>query len=333
MDFALTDDQQLLRDSARTFLTQECTSELVRSHIDDPTAADRLWPHLSEWTPLSDGPLTDLCLFLEEAGAVLLPGPFFTTTALFRPLLRAVGSDPEGWTGTVALAGPDGVWDARSISDDRTRTFVLEADRVDRIAIATPGPGLVVTEPLPARLVESADFSRRLFDLEVPRGAQAATAIDADALAGVVERGTVALAAELVGTARRILEMTVDYAKERVQFDRPIGSFQAVQHKLADVALEVERATAAVYYAAMAHDAADPDRHRATHVAKAAAARAATTAAKDGVQTHGGIGYTWEHDLHLYLRRAYASEALMGPSAWHHDRLAELLFEGGRRRS
>lgn len=329
MDFTLTDDQQLLRDSARTFLVKECTSELVRSHIDDPAVADRLWPHLSEWTALADGPLVDLCLFLEEAGAVLLPGPFFVTTALFRPLLRAAGFDPEGRTGTVALAGADGVWDPVAIADDRTRSFVLEADRVDRIAIVTPGPGLVVTEPLPVRLVESADFSRRVFDLEMPLGAQEAEAIDADALVNVVERATVALAAELVGTARRILGMTLDYAKERVQFDRPIGSFQAVQHKLADVALEVERATAAVYYAAMAHDAGDPDRRRATHVAKAAAGRAATTAAKDGVQTHGGIGYTWEHDLHLHVRRAYASEALMGTSAWHHDRLAELIFEDG----
>jgi alkylation response protein AidB-like acyl-CoA dehydrogenase len=111
-----------------------------------------------------------------------------------------------------------------------------------------------------------------------------------------------------------------------VQFDVPIGSFQAIQHKLADMALDLERATSAVAYAAMTIDAMDAERHRAVHVAKAAAGSAAKRAAKDGIQIHGGIGYTWEHDLHLFIRRAYASEHLLGTSDWHHDRLAELLI-------
>jgi alkylation response protein AidB-like acyl-CoA dehydrogenase len=92
------------------------------------------------------------------------------------------------------------------------------------------------------------------------------------------------------------------------------------------MSLAVERAVSAVYYAAMAIDADDADRHRAVHVAKAAAGRAATRCAKDGIQIHGGIGYTWEHDLHLYIRRAYGSEHLLGTSGWHHDRLAELIL-------
>jgi alkylation response protein AidB-like acyl-CoA dehydrogenase len=111
-----------------------------------------------------------------------------------------------------------------------------------------------------------------------------------------------------------------------VQFGKPIGSFQAIQHKLADMALAVERASSAVYYAAMCIDADDPDRWRAAHVAKAAAGAAATRAAKDGIQIHGGIGYTWDHDLHLYIRRAYTSEHLLGTAGWHHDRLADLLL-------
>jgi alkylation response protein AidB-like acyl-CoA dehydrogenase len=130
----------------------------------------------------------------------------------------------------------------------------------------------------------------------------------------------------MVGTARRLFDMALAYAKERVQFDVPIGSFQAIQHKLAEMALDLERATSAVAYAAMAVDAKDADRHRAAHVAKAAAGAAVTRAAKDGIQIHGGIGYTWEHDLHLFIRHAYGSEAWMGTSAWHHDRLADLLF-------
>jgi alkylation response protein AidB-like acyl-CoA dehydrogenase len=129
-----------------------------------------------------------------------------------------------------------------------------------------------------------------------------------------------------MGTVRTLLEMTVSYARERVQFDRPIGSFQAVQHKLADVALDRERAEAAVFYAAMCVDAGDADATRAAHVAKAAAGTAARRAAKDAVQIHGGIGFTWEHDLHLFIRRAYTSEFLFGSSQWHHDRLGEMLF-------
>jgi alkylation response protein AidB-like acyl-CoA dehydrogenase len=151
-------------------------------------------------------------------------------------------------------------------------------------------------------------------------------AIDADAVESFVQRATVALAAEMVGTARRIFEMTLQYAKERIQFDVPIGSFQAIQHKLADMALDLERATSAVQYAAMTVDAKDAERGRAVHVAKASAGAAAKRAAKDGIQIHGGIGYTWEHDLHLFIRRAYGSEFLLGSSEWHHDRLADLLF-------
>ena len=135
-----------------------------------------------------------------------------------------------------------------------------------------------------------------------------------------------AIAAEMVGTARRLFDMALAYAKERKQFDTPIGAFQAIQHKLADLALAMERATAAVQYASMTIDAADPDRTRACHVAKAAAGEAARACLKDGIQIHGGIGYTWEHDLHLFIRRATASEYLLGPTSWHHDRLADLLF-------
>ena len=323
MDFTLTDDQQLLRDSARTLLTKECPEALVRACWEDPAAADPLWAHLAGWCELSDGPLVDLCLFMEEAGAVLLPGPFFATAALYRPLVRALGDDPGDAAGTVALAGASGEW---TVSADAVRTFVLDADRVSRVAVVAPGPSVFVTDRLPAAEVELLDRTVRAFELEVPASPAGVRPIDVEALARVVDGATVALAASMVGTARRMLEMSVDYAKERVQFDVPIGSFQAVQHKLADMALDVERATAAVYYAAMALDATDADRHRAVHAAKAAAGDAVRRAAKDGIQVHGGIGYTWEHPLHLFIRRAYTTEHLLGTTSWHLDRLADLLL-------
>jgi alkylation response protein AidB-like acyl-CoA dehydrogenase len=331
MDFTLTDEQEMLRDTARTLLTKECPPALVRSHMDDPSVADDLWQrHLRDWAVLGDGPLVDHMLFLEEAGRVVLPGPYFCTSALFLPLVRALGdpvadSTAEGAiTGTVSIAGRDGIWE---VNDEPMHTFVLEADRVDRVAVVLPGPSVAVVDAalLQPRPLTTLDSTRRVFTIDVPRGLDAIP-IPPDLLRRVIERATVALAAEMVGVSRWLLDHSVAYAKERVQFDRPIGSFQGLQWKLVAMAQDHERASAAVAYAAMAIDADDADARRAAHVAKAAAGRAARHSSQDGMQVHGGIGYTWEHDLHLYLRRAFASDALLGPATWHQDRLGDLLF-------
>jgi alkylation response protein AidB-like acyl-CoA dehydrogenase len=332
MDFTLTDEQEMLRDTARTLLGKECPPGLVRAYIDDPRAADDLWVrHLRDWVVLGDGPLVDHCLFVEEAGAVLLPGPYLATSALFVPLLRAIEhpladrAASGEVTGTVSMAGRSGLWTA---NDEPVHTFVLDADRVDHIAVVGAGPTLsvVASDSVKLERISTLDATRRAFTLEVPSGVERAE-VDPAVVDGVIERAIVALSAELVGVSRWLLDHSTSYAKERVQFDKPIGSFQGLQWKLVAMAQDHERAAAAVAYAAMTIDADDPDRHRATHVAKAAAGRAARHAAKDGLQVHGGIGYTWEHDLHLYMRRAVASDALLGPSAWHQDRLGELLFE------
>jgi alkylation response protein AidB-like acyl-CoA dehydrogenase len=306
VDFTLTEDQQLLRDTARALLEKECPPSLVRGYQDDDTAADSLWKHLSEWLELGRGPLVDLCLFLEEMGAVVAPGPFFATATLWAPL----GLDDSG---TVAFV------------NDETMPYALEADRADRVAVVTLDQRIIAVDSasLELRPVETIDWTRRLFDISAAETTGQLVAADPEAL---MERAWVALAAELVGTARTLLQKSVAYAKERRQFDRPIGSFQAIQHKLADMALAHEQAWSAVYYAAMAIDAGDPDRHRAAHVAKIMAGEAAKRAAKDGIQIHGGIGYTWEHDLHLFIRRAYGSEHLFGTADWHRDRLADLVL-------
>ncbi|MGH9211460.1 MAG: acyl-CoA dehydrogenase family protein [Acidimicrobiales bacterium] len=355
MDFTLTDEQVLLRDTARTLSSRECPPSLVRAHMDDRTALDPLWDHLREWTDLADGPLVDLCLFLEETGAVVAPGPFLATTALFRPL-GGMG------VGTVAWADADGRWPAEAGGgatdspvagrrtggagedvaradgrpangggghDDR-RTWVLDADVVDAVAVVLFGPsGPSVAFVEPGRLalmpMELLDTTRRAFTVDVPAGLDVVP-IEPERLRDVLSRATVAAAAEMVGTTRWMLATTVRYAKDRVQFGRPIGSFQAVKHRLADMSLAAERACAAVYTAAMAHDAGHPDRFAATHAAKAAAGEAATFVAKNAVQLHGGIGFTWDHDLHLYLRRTYVADAFLGSASWHHDRLADLLL-------
>jgi alkylation response protein AidB-like acyl-CoA dehydrogenase len=347
MDFTLSDEQAMLRDTARSLLAKECPPSLVRASADDPSAVQPLWRHLREWVALGEGPLVDLCLFLEEMGAVVAPGPYFATTALFLPMLQAVDHPlvPQvvagQVTGTVALAGRDGWWVANA---DDVRTFVPNAggtDAVDQVAFviaddAAPDASFVLRPAgdLTSRRVEVLDATRPLFEIDVPRdlvedhpSVEAERfVIPADALARVIQRATVALAAEMVGSARWLVQSSLAYAKERVQFDKPIGAFQGLQYKLVDVSLDLERAQAAVAYAAMAIDADDADRHRAVHVAKAAAGAAVKHCAKEAMQIHAGIGYTWEHDLHLYLRRGYTSEALLGTSAWHHDRLAALIF-------
>ena len=303
MDFTLSDDQQLLRDTARGLLEKECPPSLVRAYQDDPSAADRLWEHLQGWLELGQGPLVDLCLFLEEMGAVVAPGPFFATTVL--------------WSG-LGQDGVGTVW----FADDPTMPYVLNADAVDKVAVVHGNDvGVMDASKLERQAVDTIDWTRRLFT--VGGGWFGRDSVDVQALH---ERAWVALAAEMLGTARWLLQHTIAYATARYQFDRPIGSFQAIQHKIADMALAYEQAWSAVYYAAMAFDAGDPERHRAAHVAKIMAGAAATRCAKDGIQVHGGIGYTWENDLHLYIRRAYGSEHLFGTSDWHRDRLAELIL-------
>jgi hypothetical protein len=307
MDFSLSPDQQLLRETARKLMERECPPSLVRTHIDDPSAYEPLWRHLSEYTALGFGDASDCCLFLAETGYAAAPGPFLATV-LYGALTGTDG------TGTVAFV------------DDPAQPFALEADRVEHIVCIGPGPTLTVvaSTDVQLRFIETVDFSRRLFTVDdVPPGG---THVDPAVLDAWRDRAAACIAAETVGTARRIFDMSLAYAKERIQFDVPIGSFQAIQHKLADMSLVLERATAAVHYAAMTIDAGDGERAKACHVAKAAAGEAARRILKDGAQIHGGIGYTWEHDLHLYLRRATADEYLFGTTSWHHERLAELIM-------
>src|SRR3954447_9660654 len=152
----MSGEQVLLRDTARAVLAKHCPTSLVSAHIDDPTVVDGPWPAIEEWTALADGPLTDLCLFLEECGAVLLPGPCVATV-----LARRLGAD-DG-TATVAMAGRDGHW---LPNDESTKTFVLEADRVDHV-IAVWGTRVSTATVTNLRQVGTVDWSRRVFEVEL----------------------------------------------------------------------------------------------------------------------------------------------------------------------
>jgi acyl-CoA dehydrogenase len=304
VDFSLTSEQELLRDTARALVREHCPSSLVRAYLDDPSVADRLNERLMEFAELASGPTVDLCLFLEELGAALVPGTFVPTVALYAPF-----SDGDvSRTGTIAVRSP---YD----------TPAIEADRVEVVAIID-GDSVEIVEQPELEPLEPFDLSRRTFDVRPsPSNSQLRDA-PKDALA----RATVALSAELMGATRWMLETTLEYVKTREQFDRPIGSFQALQHRLADMSLLYERAWSTVYWAAMTIDAGDDERHRAVHAAKSSANDAARHIGLEAMQMHGGIGFTWENDLHLYIRRALATEDLLGSTAWHRDRLADQVL-------
>jgi alkylation response protein AidB-like acyl-CoA dehydrogenase len=330
MDFTLTDDQRFLVDSVSALLDGACPPALVRAVAEGDRDAARLAP-LADFVAVGDGPVTDHVLVAERVGRSCAPGTWFVASALALPLLRAAGHElgdavaAGERAATVAWAGAEGDW-AVPPSSEPERTFVLELDLADDVVVARP-EGIAVVAAAAGRRTAWLDLSRTAWELTGGDGPVAA--VPAATLASILQRGTVVLAAELCGTARTMLDMAVAYAGERIQFDQPIGSFQAVQHLLADLALDVERAWAGVQWAAMClddPDAAGSDATRAPHVAKAAASEAAANAVRTSIQVHGGIGYTWEHDLHLWLRRALAAEHLLGTADHHHDRLADLAM-------
>jgi alkylation response protein AidB-like acyl-CoA dehydrogenase len=332
VDFTLTDDQLLLVDELTTLLERACPPAVVRAVADgDRSAARPVMRALADFAALGDGPASDHVLAAERIGAACAPGAWFVMSALSLPLLRAGGHELADAvaagerTATVAWAGTDACWRVPPAAD-ATRTFVLDHDLVDDV-VTVCADGIAVQRAATARQIAWVDLTRTIS--AVPVGGGSTHAVDAGTLATILSRATVVLAAELCGTARRMLDMAVAHAKERVQFDVPIGSFQAVQHLLADLAFDVERAWAATQWAAMCLDD-DPgggDAARAVHIAKAAANEAGLHAARASIQVHGGIGYTWDHDLHLWLRRATASAHLLGTADEHHDALAPLVVQ------
>jgi alkylation response protein AidB-like acyl-CoA dehydrogenase len=304
----------------------------------------------------------ELALVLEEHGRALAPGPFLPTLTQFAPLLCEAG-DAEAqqrWlpdvaagrrTGTLAVAqaaglsftGDDALRARRDGAGwvlEGARHHVMEGDCVDEIAVAArvdagDGVGLFLVPRAAAktRRGKALDASRALVTVELDGVHVEAERVlgepgaNAGALGRTLEQATVGLAAEMVGTCQAIFDRTLQYAQQREQFGRPIGSFQAVQHKLVDGFAALEKARATVYFAAMTLAEDDPRRRLAASMAKVAAGDAQRKLAREGIQIHGGIGYTWEQDLQLFVKRAKSGEALFGTSAQHRARIAELLWQ------
>jgi alkylation response protein AidB-like acyl-CoA dehydrogenase len=305
------------------------------------------------------GPV-ELGIVLEEMGRALLPAPFLSSVALAGQALAISGDDAakQRWlpgiadgtrTAALAVSEEGSAWTvdgARTAATpkgagwalDGTKTFVIDgasADLLLVVARADDGPALFAvegTDGVTRSPLTALDPTRRLahVTLEAAPAVRVGPAGDQSGyLRDVLDLAIVALAAEQVGAAQACLDMSVEYAKIRVQFGRPIGSFQAIKHKCADMLLEVESAKSAVYNAAaVAADriaGAGEDLPIAAAVAGAYCSTTAVHAAKETVQIHGGIGYTWEHDAHLYLKRAKSSELLLGAPTAHRARLATLV--------
>jgi alkylation response protein AidB-like acyl-CoA dehydrogenase len=301
-------------------------------------------------------------IILEEMGRALLPAPYFSSailaaTALLesadeaacRELLPGIADGSA--TATLAWVEKLGAWDITAQLDARAtatadgwsltghKTLVLDATTASLVLVvaATPaGPSLFAVVPgaagMTSRPLKTLDSTRAFGSIEFD--ATPARLIGTDgAAAGVLHRtlqiAAVALAAEQAGTAERCLEISVEYSKLRVQYGRPIGSFQALKHRFVDLLLEIETAKSAVYFAAAAAAEGDPELPLVASMAKASASDALVHAASELIQFHGGIGFTWEHDAHLYFRRAKTTEQFLGSPQTHREVVAGLLLDAG----
>ena len=357
MHFAFSDQQTEFRDTVRQVLAKECTTDDLRAAFEHPSAHTLRWDVLADLgvvgltVPEAHGGLglglVDLVLLLEEAGRVSLPEPLLETTGLVAPLLtglvRTAGSD------VAAVAAPwlDGIAEGRVTATvgatTALRAPIAGADGNDLLVLCTSGddgPEIHVVDAavVTVRSVSSLDPTRRL---GIPHWSPTAetrvlSGPDADSAWRLTrDRAAVVTAASLLGLADRMISMTADYAKARQQFGKPIGSFQAVKHLLAGAQVRLEFARPVVYGAAWSLDHSRPkassEVSRAASTAKAYASDAATEAARVSLQIHGAIGYTWECDLHLFLKRAWALAEAWGSSDDHRSFVLASLVDPAAR--
>jgi alkylation response protein AidB-like acyl-CoA dehydrogenase len=265
----------------------------------------------------------DLALVLEEAGRAALSDPLVETVAVAAPLLAEAGTEEQRRTWLPAIAGGEAIVAVQLGGSP----FVVDADVADLLITERDGELHAVPPGFGFDRVDSEDRARRIFTVKPEPSASTRMAGGADQAKEAFARGAVATAAVLNGIVLRLLDMTVAHVTARRQFGRPVGSFQAVKHKLATVFVLADSSRSATWYAAYAMARKLPDRHHSASVAKAYASDAAAVAGTEALQCHGGIGFTWEHDLHLWLKRGKALEHAYGSAADHRRLLGGHLFE------
>ncbi len=356
MNFELTDDQRAIKRTARELLASRYRPEVVRELASDERGfTDAQWKELAElgWpgviVPEEHGGLglgaVELVVIHEEIGYALAPSPLLSTLSAAL-VLNAAGTAEQKQRWLPALATGEqratlAVWEEHSGAPDRSELEVADGHATGtKIAVPDAASAqVVVVSGQDGRhyLVETGgdgveivaqkplDPTRKLYTLRLTDSpAQELGAPDKDRLAHAYATIITAIAAENVGVAQRALEMAVAYAKDRRQFGRPIGSYQAVSHRCAQMLLEVEGARSLCYWAGWALEHEPQTALKAASMAKAYASDAGFRVSASALQVHGGIGFTWEHDLHFFLKRARANSHSFGDARWHRDRVAEL---------
>lgn len=328
MRFAFTDDQLAFRDAVRDFLAAECPATLVRAEATEPGDGWRpLWSKLAEMgvvgltAPESCGGLglseLDLVLLLEETGRAAMPGPIVETIAVALPALGAHNLAVRVAAGDAIVAvGVGG--DEAGFGADADALLLTDGGELHLLDCAD-----VTVEP-----VRSVDGLRRLATVSWKPSASTRLAGEVE-LQDARDRGALAAAAQLCGVAAHLIEVTVDYAKQRHQFGVPIGTFQAVKHHCANAVLALEYARPVVYRAAYSMSLVDGERSVHVSMAKAYASDAARLAARVALQVHGAIGYTAEHDLQLWMKRAWSLSGAWGDAAFHRRRVADAVLGPG----
>jgi alkylation response protein AidB-like acyl-CoA dehydrogenase len=367
MNFDLTDEQRMLQSAAKEMLAARFKPEHVRELGESDNGFDEAvwrevsglnWPGLivSEEHGGQELGTVELVVLMEQLGYALAPGPFLSNT--FAALaLEHMATDEQRERYLAPLAAGDvrgtlALWDngagrnPEHITLEPTKSgsgwtlngeklFVLDAETADFLIVgATGGRRFIVerdTTGVTITQTPTIDSTRKQYAVKLD-GVQvdedATYTADQDTLGLARSRAYTALAAELVGVAQRAMEMAVEYAKDRKQFGRPIGSYQAVSHACAQMLLETQGARSATYYAGWAADNEPETASLAGSVAKAYASDAAWRVTASSLQVHGGIGFTWEHDLHLWLKRARCGAAYFGDARWHRERVAQLVIDG-----
>jgi len=379
VQFVHSEEQRLIRDSARALLAGRAGPAQLRAALSEPGGYDpQLWRTLVElgWTGLAlpedcGGAglgWVELCILQEEQGRLLVASPFFATSALAAPLIAASATEAQrralltriargearmacALNGTDGRPPPEGITVSLETRADGftlsgVSDFVIHADRADLLLVLARAPHAQDADGISVVVIPAAsagvtihphvmlDLTRPMSRVEldgvrvepqrVLGEAGAAAAVVAEAL----DRARIALASEALGGAERVLEMTTAYVKERMQFGRPIGSFQAIKHRLADMMIEVEAAKSAAWYAACVADERPEELAEAAAIAKSYCCDAFFDCAANAIQLHGGIGFTWEHDVHLYFKRARATAMLLGSPAWQRERLVRHFASG-----
>jgi alkylation response protein AidB-like acyl-CoA dehydrogenase len=371
-EFEFTEEQAALRASVSKFSAAHFGEQAARIQMESEPRFDRkVWQRLGSElgvlglsVPESDGgvggTLVDQAIAVEELGAALATGPLFSTVFLAIPALVAAPGGPdrdellgalvEG-TRTAAFAVPDaaGAFDPAAVTvsgaEKLTGTVarVVDADAADELLVAATGPEGVALYAVDANGPGVQRTALATLDPTRPQATIELSEAPARLLAGpdesdrvithALQVGSALLAAEQVGAAAHLLNLSVEYAKSRLQFGRPIGSFQAVKHRLAEGMVDLEHARSATYHAVWALGDGSDDPALAAAIAQALASAAFSRIAADTIQVHGGIGFTWEHQAHLYLKRATTDAALLGSAEAHRHRVAELVLDTAEARA